>query len=159
MPSWRPRFARDQSHVRMTILRWVVFLPVAVCLGLLATLALDLIIGLTLLIAKVITWPPPQVAPPWIYFIDGVFFAVVYLLAGYSVAPARKSIVAGLLGVLTILFVLPALWAGSQDVTLYPAAVNQAGVTGVSVGVLLGWVLIWRKSTVGRQHVIGSPRR
>ena len=127
----------------MNIVRWIVLAPVAVAAGLLAAALSDLLIGSLLLKMGLMSSPAPEVAPAWLYAISGICYGLVLGLVAYFIAPAHKNGASIALGVISILFVLPALFAGMVGVTIYPAAVNVGGVSGVAIGVVVGWLILF----------------
>jgi|SRR5579872_4740572 len=120
--------------------------------GLVGSMTSESLVGLVMLMSRIWSWPPPVPGPPWIYFIGGVGFAIPYLLISFFLAPAGKWIVAIVVGVVTALFFWSvAFFAGPLKVTLYPASINWAAVSGICAGLILAGALLgWCKRTSSR---------
>jgi hypothetical protein len=120
-----------------------VLVPVAVAAGLLASVLSDVLVGAILLGTGFMSWPPPEVAPAWLYVGSGACFGLVLVLVANFIAPTHKNAASTALGIISLLYILPALFAGMVGVTIYPAAVNVGGVSGVAIGVVAGCVILF----------------
>jgi len=121
----------------VNVIRWIACAPAAVLSGLLVGTLISL--ASWLLFASVYhTAPGP--APVWVHLVSGICYGITAVLIAYVLAPTRHWFVALAIGVASVLFVLPALFASPWGTLANQP--NVDGVGGVALGVMLGWALL-----------------
>lgn len=121
----------------MNVIRWIACTPAAVASGLVVAMLAGSASWFLFVSVNHMTVGPE---PAWIHLVSGICYGITAVLIAYVLAPTRHWIVALAIGVASVLFVLPALFASPWGTLANQP--NVDGVGGIVLGVLLGWVML-----------------